>query len=180
MRCFICVDVDEGLKDAIVRLQRELVSTESDLKLVEPAQMHFTLKFIGEVKECEVEIIKKSLAFIENECPFNIAMYGIGYFGKSHFIRTLWVGIKDGEAKMKILMNKVNENVKFGENSTSSHMTIARVKSGKNLDSLSMLIKNRENVNFGEMNVNEVKLKSSILTPGGPIHSDIAVWKMGR
>ncbi|MGB9704174.1 MAG: 2'-5' RNA ligase family protein, partial [Pyrobaculum sp.] len=55
------------------------------------------------------------------------------------------------------------------------HLTIGRVKSGRNIDKLRELLGRYRGVEFGVVTVDKVKLKKSTLTPRGPIYSDLFV-----
>jgi len=178
MRCFIAIDIDKGFRNKIVEIQERIKSTDANVKFVEPENLHFTVKFIGDVNENELEAIKHSLNFLKNEHSFKIVIGGVGYFGGPNYIRTLWVGIKDGEDEMKDIMKKVNFHVRFGEREASPHLTIGRVKSGKNLENLTGLIGQCKDVKIGEMDVKEIKLKSSVLTAKGPVYDDISTFAL--
>ena len=180
MRCFISIDIDKKLVNKIVEIQRHLLNMNIDVKFVGPENLHFTVKFLGDVNENEVNVIKKSLEqCLNRQVKFRINVNGMGYFGKPSHIRTLWLGLNKGEDKLVELMKNVNDYVKVGERNFSPHLTIGRVKSGENRENLLKFLNDSKNVNVGEMDVNEVKLKSSTLMGKGPIYSDLAMFKLG-
>ena len=86
------------------------------------------------------------------------------FFGNSRRIRTLWLGVNEGMNEFVKLLSHVNENVKIGKRSDKVHLTIARVKSGRNMDILTNFVNNLSDVKIGEMLVKNVKLKKSVLT----------------
>jgi 2'-5' RNA ligase len=180
MRCFLSIDIEENLKNRVLEIQKKIGNLNANIKFVEPENLHFTIKFIGEVNENEVDEIKKSLRFcLKNEAAFKIKICGIGYFGKPNYLRTLWLGIKEGESELSELIKYVNVNIKFGKDEETPHLTIGRIKTGKNRQDLLNFLDENKNVNIGEMNVNEVKLKASILTKSGPIYKDLEIFKLG-
>lgn len=180
MRCFISIDIDKELVDKVVEIQKRVRNLSVDVKLVEPENLHFTVKFIGDVNEDEVNGVEKSLGeCLKGESGFKINVNGVGYFGSPSHIRTLWLGLDQGEDKLMKLMKKVNDFVKVGDKNFSPHLTIGRIKSGVNRELLLEFLNGSKNVKVGEMNVNEVKLKSSVLDKGGPIYNDLAVFKLG-
>lgn len=181
MRCFISIDIDKKLVNKVVKIQKQLKDMDIDTKLVGSGNLHFTVKFLGDVNENEVKGIKKSLEeCLKNEGEFKISINGVGYFGSPSYIRTLWLGLNKGEDELVKIMKRVNDFVEVGKKNFSPHLTIGRVKSSKNKDILLKFLDESKNVNVGEMNVNEVKLKLSMLTKKGPIYSDLAVFKLGR
>ncbi len=179
MRCFIAIDLDKKLTNKVIGVQKNLQNLNLDVKLVEPENLHFTVKFLGDVNEDGVEMVKKSLqTSLGGERAFSINIKGMGYFGKPSHIKTLWLGLSKGEGELTRLMERVNDYVKIGESNFSPHLTMGRVKSGRNREALLKFLGESEDVNVGEMNVNEVKLKSSELTNKGPIYSDLAVFNL--
>ena len=53
------------------------------------------------------------------------------------------------------------------------HLTIARVRSRRNIAKLSELFREFENYYFGSFNVEVLRLKKSDLTPRGPIYTNL-------
>jgi 2'-5' RNA ligase len=180
MRCFISIDVDDSLVGRISEIQERIKKLDVDVKFVEPENLHFTINFLGDMNKDGINSVKKSLDFLKYEHEFKISIFGIGYFGSQNRVRTLWLGVKDGEDELIKLMKNVNDNVKFGEKIFSPHLTIGRVKSDINKGILLGFIDECRNVNTGEMHVKTVKLKMSSLTGYGPIYSDISVFKLGQ
>jgi len=176
MRCFISIDVDNSLLTRICEIQEKIKGLNVDVKLVEPENLHFTINFLGDISEGDINSIKKSLDFLKDEHEFKIKVYGIGYFGSKNHIKTLWLGVKDGEDKLTKLMKNANNNVKLGEKNFSPHLTIGRVKSGRNKEILLRFVYESRNVNVGEMKVKNVKLKMSNLSINGPVYTDLAVF----
>ena len=54
MRCFIAVELPDALKQEVAQLQAEFKRTGADVKWVEPASLHLTIKFLGDVPEEKV------------------------------------------------------------------------------------------------------------------------------
>lgn len=179
MRCFIAVDIDYKIRHKIMELQKKIRELGVHVKLVEPQNLHFTIKFLGNVNDCEVESIASSLEkCTRKRTPFKIKISGVGYFGNPSRIRTLWLGVDEGKCEFVNFMKDVNESVKLGKFSSSPHLTIGRVKSGLNNDAILKFVREENNVNVGEMYINEVKLKSSMLDKGGPVYSDLKIFKL--
>jgi len=179
MRCFVAVDLDRDLAKQVEEIQREISNLDVDVKFVDSENLHFTLRFLGEVNEDEIGVIKRSVEEGLKEIGvFKIKIQGLGYFGSSKHVRTLWLDINEGKDKFVKLMKNVNERLKIGEKNTSPHLTIGRVKSGKHRELLLNFINRSENVKVGEMIVKDVKLKSSALTRSGPAYSDLSVFKL--
>src|SRR5215210_4262422 len=108
MRAFIAVDVSTI---AIVKVQEEILSTTGwnarEIKAVEPRNFHFTLIFLGEISDHDVDSIKEKLAAFQFE-PFTITYTGVGAFPNPASARVIWVGVdSEGAQKLTALANDV-------------------------------------------------------------------------
>jgi 2'-5' RNA ligase len=179
MRCFVAVDLDNDLARHVKEIQDRIVSLDVDMKLVEPGNLHFTLRFLGEVGESEIGMIKNSVEnSLKGISAFKIGIGGLGYFGGQRYVRTLLLNVDEGKGEFVKLMKNVNNHLGGSEVNKPPHLTIGRVKSGRNRELIINFIKKSRDVNIGEMIVKDVKLKKSILTGSGPVYSDLAVFKL--
>ena len=55
VRAFIAVELDSRLLSKVLEIQREILSVGADIKPVEPENIHFTLKFLGEIPQSTVD-----------------------------------------------------------------------------------------------------------------------------
>lgn len=180
MRCFIAVDLDRALVKQVKRVQDRISSLDVDVKFVEPENLHFTLKFLGEVSEGEIKNIINSVGdCVKGFNSFKIGIRGLDYFGNNKYVRTLWLGVDEGKDELVKLMKNVSSCLRAGKEEGTPHLTIGRVKSGGNREILLNFINKYEDVKLGEMVVKNVKLKRSVLTGKGPIYSDLAVFELG-
>jgi 2'-5' RNA ligase len=182
MRAFLAVDLDEKLKDEVIKVQKRIMNANAQFKFVELENLHFTFKFLGEVSYSKVEDLK---VMIENKIidynPFKLSIMKTGFFPHSGYIRVIWLGVENPEVYSKMQMELDEEFVKLGfkkEKSYIPHLTIARVKVAKNKEALISLVKEMENVNIGDMMVDKLVLKESELTPVGPIYSNLIEFKL--
>ena len=51
MRTFIAIELPKEIKEYLARVQNKLKASGADVKWVEPANIHLTLKFLGEIDE---------------------------------------------------------------------------------------------------------------------------------
>lgn len=63
----------------------------------EPANLHLTLRFIGEVEDSAAEEIDHMLAGIQSEA-FSLELSGLGTFGEGPKTRALWAGVAPSPA----------------------------------------------------------------------------------
>lgn len=178
IRSFISVDItDQVLLNKIIRLQQTLLETGADLKLVEPENLHLTLRFLGEITKPTLELVREELKSLKFN-QFKLNLRGIGVFPSLHRVNVIWIGIREGEEKLKEIAKKVElilKKLSFppDQKRFSPHLTIARVRTGKNKDKLVSFIEKFNNYEVGLMVVDSVRLKKSILTPKGPIYTTI-------
>jgi 2'-5' RNA ligase len=179
-RGFIAIDIPINKK--LLEMENEIKNTGADLKLVEPENIHLTLKFLGDTDEEKIdkieEIIKNS---VKNINSFNIKLKGSGVFPNKNYIKVIWLGLENAE-KIGEIAKKIDEQLKnlgfqLEKRGFSAHLTIARVKSSRNKEKLLQIIEKYNDVEFATINVNSVKLKKSDLTPKGPIYTTLKELK---
>jgi 2'-5' RNA ligase len=182
MRLFVAIDLTEDVIERLSSIQEKLSSGDFDLKLVERENLHLTLKFLGEVQESHLERVEKLASEAVNGFhAFTLSFHGIGHFGSGRFVKVIWAGVDSGRDEFVGLAKELDKRLSFirkDEHGPSPHLTITRVKSGRNADLLLRELGSLRDVKVGEVRVKEVKLKQSVLTPHGPIYSDVKVFPL--
>jgi 2'-5' RNA ligase len=64
-----------------------------DARWIDDHNLHLTLRFIGEIPEDQGEDLAMALSSVW-AAPFGIRLKGVGHFGSSRGVRTVWVGIE--------------------------------------------------------------------------------------
>ena len=67
VRLFVAVDIPENIKEKIVELQKNIGEKFADIKFVEEENLHYTIKFLGEVEEQKIEEVKNILSEASNK-----------------------------------------------------------------------------------------------------------------
>lgn len=179
MRCFVSVDIEvRSLLDALVEVQRRLEKTGADLKCVERENIHITLRFLGEVRDGLVGELQRLVSGVAFE-PFRVEFRGLGVFPSLRRPRVVWAGMSDGVEELNGIFRRLEpELVGMGfrpeGRGFSPHITLARVRSGRNRERLVEEVTANADEVFGDFEVGYVRLKKSVLTPRGPIYSTIA------
>ncbi|MHB8567388.1 MAG: RNA 2',3'-cyclic phosphodiesterase [Nitrososphaerales archaeon] len=186
MRCFLSYDIEDApFVERITAFQKELHKSGADLKLVEPEILHFTIRFLGEIDEEDKHRIIDALKGKVDGFEQTILFRGVGTFPDERRISVVWVGI-DGDSAKKLeehakSVNKLLEGVstlpKDSFEGFSPHVTIARVRSGKNKEKLVSAIQAHRDDDFGSTTIKNLRLKLSVLTPYGPEYSDLHVFE---
>lgn len=126
-RLFISIDLPDTVKERLASICCGLPGA----RWVDPAQLHLTLRFIGEVDGSTFLDIREALTEVSME-SFALQLSGIGFFPPRKKPTLIWVGIEANEQLMQ-LHRRVNavlrgigleaEGRKF-----APHITLARLK----------------------------------------------------
>ena len=187
MRCFIAIDIDEKIREALAILQKKLQSDadvkKGDVKWVDPNSMHLTLKFLGEIKDNQLagvcDITKDVAGRHKN---FEIDVESVGCFGGKS-ARVVWVGAGLNCEMLLQLQKDLEEQLASAgwpqeERDFAGHLTLCRVKnSGAGLK-LSQLAEKYKDYKLGTMPADSLSVYQSDLTPKGPIYTVLGNYKL--
>ncbi|ASJ20392.1 2'-5' RNA ligase [Brachyspira hampsonii] len=131
MRAFLALNLNEEIKNqyySILKIDEKI----AELKKVSKDKMHITLAFFDNIKEEQIELIKKEVINSSPE-PFNINFENISYFtNKFKDINVIFVKAvsKELENYVKTLRGNLDniKNLKYDKKDFKSHLTLARVK----------------------------------------------------
>jgi RNA 2',3'-cyclic 3'-phosphodiesterase len=178
IRSFLAFDIENNtVLNRLTATQKRLVQTGADMKLVESQNIHITMRFLGNIKSATAEKVLEEMKQIQF-VPFNVQIKGVGAFPNPNYARVVWVGITKGTDQLKDLFDQLEPRLR-GLGFTpdlkgfSPHLTIARVRSGKNKQQLSKFITENTNHEFGAVKARCLRLKKSDLTPRGPVYSTL-------
>jgi len=180
IRSFIAVDLnDEKVLHNMMEAQQTLSRSGGDLKLVEPGNIHITLRFLGEIRQELVQDIIEQMKQIQFSA-FQVEFKGLGAFPDLHRPRVVWVGIEEGAARLSEIFGTLEKGLRTlrvqpDTRGFSPHLTIARVRSGRNREELARIVSEMRDKEFGSIVADSVRLKKSTLTPSGPVYSDLHV-----
>src|SRR5580704_7955455 len=97
IRSFIAVNIAEAVRKKAAALQEKLARSAAGVKWVDPASMHLTLLFLGEVEELEVvsicRVVKEQAATLP---AFGLEFGGLGAFPTPRRPKILWIGVARG------------------------------------------------------------------------------------
>ncbi|HNX80940.1 MAG TPA: RNA 2',3'-cyclic phosphodiesterase [Candidatus Omnitrophota bacterium] len=182
MRAFIALDLPEEAHKNLLKLQDILKASGADVKWVEPKNIHLTLKFLGDIDDKTGSDITAGLQKIAaGHNTFIMRTKELGVFPKPTFPRVIWVGIGTGDSETRDLAARVEEAaIKLGipaeEKPFSTHITLGRVRSHKNIEKLLHAITNASALTATypqEFPVSKITLYKSTLSPQGPIYEEL-------
>ena len=170
-RIFISIELPEIVKRKIKIIQDKIPLFIG--KKTEIENLHLTLKFLGEIDEEKIEIIKKKLSEVEFG-KINLEIEELGVFSES-FVKIIWIHLGGCEELQKKIDDSL-EGIFEKEKRFMSHITIARLKNVR--DKKEFLEKLRK-IKFGRINlvVDSFYLMESILKSKGPEYNIIKCFK---
>ena len=185
IRCFVAVECGgDELAAKFREVRMVLEAARADIKFVEPENVHLTLKFLGEIEPSLVEQVSHVVKETSFQ-PFSAKIERVGVFPNLRRPRVVWAGITEGVPQLAEIWSDVDEKLsQLGfereRRRFSPHITIGRVRSGRNRDNLVQEISSLSDHVFGSLRVDRIKLKKSVLTPSGPVYTTLAESSVDR
>jgi 2'-5' RNA ligase len=186
IRTFIAVDLDKVVRQRTIALQETLKESGTEVKWVGPENLHVTLLFLGEVDEREVPEVCRLVAETAGEHPkFTMSVESSGGFPNSLRPRIVWVGVGAGTQELCSIHDDLetaflNLGFRREDRKYSPHITLGRVKSDRPTESLATALAQQAGWKGGEIQVTELLVMGSKLTPEGPEYTVLSRAKLGK
>ncbi len=177
VRAFIAVEIPEGVKAELGRFEARLKMAGADVKWVRPESMHITLRFMGYLSKEQVRLAEEAVVIsAEKFTPFQIEVQGLGTFPENKRPRVIWAGLSRGAKELSEVFQSLEQELilrDLGEADRpfAGHLTLGRVKTGKNLDNLLEYLNKEGSRNFGGFEVKNICLYQSRLHPTGAVYT---------
>ena len=180
-RTFLAIELPSCLLDSIVKKQQAMKPGLPFITCVKSANLHLTLKFIGDTPESKIPELQQAVAkTVKGIQPFVISLRGFGVFPDKLAPRTLWAGI-EGDLEVLLDLTKMIETevTQLGFPPEGKpfcpHLTLARIKknqraAGEAIEKASMLA---DPFIFGSLLVEQVTLFKSELRPTGSVYTKL-------
>jgi len=184
-RTFIAVAIDDEILDNVTTLQTDLAKCGAEVKWVEPASMHITLLFLGEVEDRELHSVCRAVKEVAAREPaFALRVAGVGAFPTPRRPKVAWAGITDGADELKLLHDKLEARMmdlgcyRTEERGYTPHLTLGRVKGEADGMTLAPELAKRLTWSGGRMLIDEVLVFSSELERSGPVYTVLGRGKL--
>lgn len=184
MRLFYAILFDEKFLKILENNQSLLKEHGITGKFVNREKLHLTLKFLGEVEEGKLDLLKK----IEQPCgivsPFNVQLGRLGVFPPKGRPRVLWQGLEGTDKadieKFDLLKKLLDESLyelgyEKDKRKFKPHITLARDPRNIKKEYLNSIP-----VEKIESYVDSFSLMSSELTKNGPIYTELYRYELFR
>jgi RNA 2',3'-cyclic 3'-phosphodiesterase len=184
MRLFVAVHLPQEIRDGLASVQDRLRRAQADVSWVKPANLHITLKFLGETEPKRLERIGSALAeAARSTAPFSLTVAGVGAFG-GRIPRVVWAGVSEGAAPLETLAGAIENGLaRVGfpkeRRGFTAHFTLGRVRSPRNAEVLLAAIRDEPTGPSGTVFVEQFVLMQSRLDPSGSIYTGLEHFPLG-
>ena len=183
MRLFVSVDLPPKLTEPLRELQAEF-GDAAGIRLTDPSQAHFTLKFLGETNPDRVDEIERAIQRAVDKSavePFECTIEGLGVFPALDYISVVWAGLGDdgGAAALTQLHDALETELtalgfEAETHQFTPHVTLGRMDDARG-KSLVQEVVQKTDPTIGAFRVESVRLTESTLTETGPRYETVAV-----
>jgi len=177
-RAFLCLELDDSTRLAVDAFVDTLREIPIRVAWTNAANLHVTLKFLGETDPARFATIARSVKAVAQQFPtFDLNVSGTGAFPNWIAPRILWVGAEDPTPTLHTLAEALEPTLAasgFPEELRpyKPHITIGRVHEAYSLQFLQRKLKLAPD--FGLMTVRWLTLMRSDPYPSGSRYSVIA------
>jgi len=192
LRLFVALLLPDSVRTRVCAVQdylRESIGDEG-IRWVPEEQLHYTLKFLGEVQETELDTVCEGIA-CATACilPWEMTVARIGTFPRRGNPQNLWIGATEGVPVLKKAAEYIDQELKergFAEEAKEfvPHVTLARMKTREGEEMVAKILPTIETdplllADCGTLLVRECLLMQSLLRPGGPIYTPVETFAFG-
>ncbi len=182
MRLFVALDLSAEIRASVANLIERLAPAAREMKWVNPAGLHLTLKFIGGQPEERLEAIAAALAAVPATGVMEIAFRGVGFFPNERRPRVFWIGVEAPESLSRLARDMEQALVPLGvaaeTRAFSPHLTLARMKEPRPVPRLLEELAGLDSREFGLMAAEEFVLYQSRLSPAGAQYTRLKAFPL--
>lgn len=163
----------------------DLASMGADIKWVKPANLHLTLRFLGETPANKVEAIARAMAAAcQGKPQFELGFGPMGAFPSLAKPRVVWIGLEDGGQPLRALAGALANGLKSEGfalpeegRDFKAHLTMGRSRSPKGTHGLAGKAAEwtKEKMALPRVLVDRLVLFESRLSPAGPTYVPLLV-----
>ena len=186
IRTFIAIKIPRKLEAALDGLLAELRRAGGDVKWVNPASVHITLKFLGEITPDDVARVSRAVeSATAGKISFVLSSGAKGAFPNLRRPRVFWVGLQEQhQAQLRELQQDIEkrlEAVGFPREARAfkPHLTIGRVRSLRDIDQVVTAF-TRNDFPMIDLPVSEVLIMKSELIRAGAVYSVQQAFPLGK
>jgi len=177
-RLFLALPLPESIRAAAAALMEPAAAR--DLRWTPPAQLHVTLRFLGDTPVAKIEPLAERLAEVRVE-PFILPLEGVGAFPPKAPPRILWLGLGTGHPRLHQLRQRIDDLViaaglEADLRMFHPHLTLARcAATPAGASAAAQWLKARRDYAGPAFRVDAFELCASELHPTGAVHRTL--WR---
>lgn len=186
MRSFIAIALPEKTRDALGALQKRVRVPHVSASWPAAANIHLTLRFLGDVEEADLERLS---ADFEPRCracgSMVLAPRGVGFFPNSKRPSVLWAGLEMRQGNLEALAQAAEiaargiglapETKRF-----HPHLTLARIRDPRGAGPLIEAAKREQAFETEAFSVEKVGLYRSDLSPHGAVYTCLREFELNE
>ncbi|MCL7944191.1 RNA 2',3'-cyclic phosphodiesterase [Marinobacter sp. ATCH36] len=174
-RLFFGLDLPESVKQQLLSIQRPLAGA----RWQRADQLHLTLAFLGSVEEQHLPVLREVVRNLP-VLPFDLAISGVGCFGKPDRPKNLWAGVRPVQ-KLEELQAGLNQrlaSVGFAQEKRSfqPHVTLCRFK--KEAGSVAELLQDYDELLIEPFQVDRFALFESVQGERGSVYHVVETYPL--
>jgi len=185
MRTFVAIELTDACRHRLAAAVEQLRGRAGGVKWVNAESAHLTLKFIGELPERDLPAAIEALrTAAQGAAPFSFRVQGISVFPPKGAPRVVHAPVEEPTGALAQLAQSVDHALCGGlgvapeKRSFKPHITLGRVKKPRDCPPVETLAGLVPNADFGEVDVNEIILMKSDLTPRGALYTPVERVKL--
>ncbi len=184
LRTFVAVWLPESIREAAGRLIATGKKAVSGVTWTDPALVHVTVKFLGEVPPDQLTDIGERLEEVSwSTAPFEASFAGVGAFPDVRRPRVITVGLRRGRDGLVELIGNVEgalESLGFPPEGREihPHLTLGRAKGLVDPARWRTWLAAHREEDLGSFTVRELALVKSTLRPAGPLYETLASFPL--
>jgi RNA 2',3'-cyclic 3'-phosphodiesterase len=134
-RTFIALEMNDALQRHLTDVIRQVAQVLPTIRWVDPASIHLTLAFLGELNDEQVaEAVQATEIAAQQAHPFSYRLLHLGTFGLVHNPRVIWMGVEEASGSLAAIHRLLSQQLlqrgfAIETRPFSPHLTLARLKS---------------------------------------------------
>ena len=185
IRTFVAAPLSPEILKTADGIQQQLKQLGLKFRWVRPANIHLTIKFLGEIAFDRIAAATTALRHAAGQSqPVELTAQGLGVFPNIRRPRILWIGL-GGEVD---ILRQIHETVEASfeahgfardDRSFKAHLTLARIQRSVEAKKLLQAIAEAGRFVTEPYRLDEMILFKSELRPGGAVYSQLSRAVLG-
>jgi len=133
MRMFLAIELPAAVREQLAQLQSHLSSRIEKASFTRPENLHITLKFLGEVRDRDVEPLVESLLQVRSPSPITLSATEAGCFPKRGPVRIIAAMFSGDEKALAGVHAAIEQRCRYlgferEQRKYTPHATLARAR----------------------------------------------------